>query len=119
MRIRNPVFLEYQALLTVRIYEHPVKSYPRLQGTAIPTADMAATAVPPAGAQAADSAAGPAAKCAADPPGADPGVGGAAEAGLTKHTSPKTLPSSQSPTSYFPLFCCVHYYCPGHCTFTV
>ncbi len=77
-----------------------------LQVTAIPTAGMAATAVRPAGALAADSAAGPAAKCAVDPPGAVPGVGGEAGAGLIKPPSPKTLPSSQSPTSYFPILLC-------------
>ncbi len=66
--------------------------------------------MPPAGVRAAaDSAAGPAEKCGADPPGADPGVGGEAEAGLTKHTSPpafvkKTLPNPTS--SYFLILLC-------------
>ncbi len=59
---------------------------------------MAATAVPPAGALAAAVlAAGPAAKCGADPPGADLGVGGAAGAGLTKPPAQRLFPLPNPP----------------------
>jgi hypothetical protein len=85
-----------------------------LQGTAIPTADMAATAVPPAGAPAAAVlAAGPAAKCAADPPGADPGVGGAAGAGLTKQPAQRLFPLPNPPPHILSCSVVFIYYCPG------